>query len=197
MKSGRLSNSSPTTKSATSSSRPSGSAAILRLIPIENEFKEEHYGRIAYANEHFRRGYSGMEDRPRPHVHHVRPSRTKSSRILRAEPMNVRWKKAAARLLPILLKTWRYRYIEGVGQEIIIEFVDTCMCGDYHMTIDRGEKDALLHVPGAGLTLYEQMGMANKAARFNDGGMETLGGGPFNQRSADQAIRPAGDSLRS
>ena len=75
---------------------------------------------------------------------------------------------------------WRYRYIEGIGQEVIIEFVDTCMCGDYHMTMDRSEKDALLYTPNAGLTLYEQMGMANKSSRFN-GGLERLGTGPFNQ----------------
>ena len=34
-------------------------------------------------------------------------------------------------------ETWRYRYLEGVGQEIEIEFVDPCMCGEYHMTVDR------------------------------------------------------------
>ena len=62
---------------------------------------------------------------------------------------------------------------------MIIEFVDTCMCGDYHMTMDAVEKDALLHVPNAGLTLYEQMGMASKADRFNGGGIEKLGGGPI------------------
>ena len=51
------------------------------------------------------------------------------------------------------------------------------MCGEYHMTIDRSEKDALLHVPNAGNTLYEDMGMAKKADRFK-GGMEDLGPGP-------------------
>src|SRR5260221_2431768 len=76
---------------------------------------------------------------------------------------------------------WRYRYLEGIGQEVIIEFVDTCMCGDYHMTMDRSEKDALLYTPNAGLTMYEQMGMANKADRFTGGGMERLGTGPFSQ----------------
>ena len=50
-----------------------------------------------------------------------------------------------------------------------MEFVDTCMCGDYHLTIDPNEKDALLHTPGAGLTLYEQMGLANKADRISNG----------------------------
>src|SRR5262249_14205676 len=78
---------------------------------------------------------------------------------------------------------WRYRYIEGIGQEVIIEFVDTCMCGDYHMTMDRGEKDALLNVPGAGLTLYEQMGLANKADRCTQAGLERLGTGPMTSNS--------------
>jgi 5-hydroxyisourate hydrolase-like protein (transthyretin family) len=73
---------------------------------------------------------------------------------------------------------WRYRYIEGIGQEVIAEFVDTCMCGEYHMTMDRSEKDALLYTPNAGLTLWEQMGMSNKAARFQGGGLEKLGAGP-------------------
>jgi hypothetical protein len=45
------------------------------------------------------------------------------------------------------------------------------------MTIDRSEKDALLHVPGAGNTLYEDMHRASKADRFK-GGMEDLGPGP-------------------
>ena len=44
-------------------------------------------------------------------------------------------------------ETWHYRYLEGIGENIDIEFVDTCMCGDYHFTIDRGEKDALMHTP--------------------------------------------------
>jgi 5-hydroxyisourate hydrolase-like protein (transthyretin family) len=71
--------------------------------------------------------------------------------------------------------------LEGIGQEVIIEFVDTCMCGDYHMTIDRSEKDALLNTPNAGLTLSEQLGMTTKASRFTNGGIERLGAGPFNQ----------------
>ncbi len=81
---------------------------------------------------------------------------------------------------------WRYRYLEGIGQEVIIEFVDTCMCGDYHMTIDRSEKDALKETPNAGLTLYEQMGMASKAQRFSGGGLEQLGAGPDSSAQASK-----------
>jgi hypothetical protein len=62
---------------------------------------------------------------------------------------------------------WRYRYIEGVGTNVMIEFVDTTMSGEYHISLDPEEKDALLYVPGAGLTLSEQMGMSDKTQRFN------------------------------
>ena len=81
-------------------------------------------------------------------------------------------------------EVWRYRYLDGIGQEIEIEFVDTCGCGEYHMTIDRSEKDALAHVPNAGLTDMEAMGMANKADRFR--GVEALGKGFFNSDASTQ-----------
>ncbi len=61
---------------------------------------------------------------------------------------------------------WTYRYIEGIGNNVMIEFVDTTMSGEYHMTMDPSEKDALLYVPGAGLTMAESMGMADKTQRF-------------------------------
>jgi hypothetical protein len=63
-------------------------------------------------------------------------------------------------------ETWRWRYLEGIGENIILEFVDPSGSGEYHLTMDPSEKDALLHVPGAGLSLMEQMGMASKTDRF-------------------------------
>ena len=57
---------------------------------------------------------------------------------------------------------WRYRWIEGIGSDINIEFVDPTMTGEYRMTMDPSEKDALLYVPGAGLTMMEQMGLARQ-----------------------------------
>src|ERR1700690_170812 len=62
---------------------------------------------------------------------------------------------------------WRYRYIEGIGTDVNIEFVDTTLTNEFHMTMDPSEKDALLYVPGAGLTLSEQMGLSTKTDRFN------------------------------
>jgi hypothetical protein len=74
-------------------------------------------------------------------------------------------------------EVWHYRYLEGIGENVDLEFVDTCQCGDFHFTIDRSEKDALLRVPGAGLTEAESMGRSTKTDRFK-GGMESLGSMP-------------------
>jgi GWxTD domain-containing protein len=147
---------------------------------IENEFKEEHYRRIAYANEHFAAGIPGWKtDRGRMYIMYGPADEIEShpSGGSYERPME----EGGGSTSTYPFEDWRYRYIEGIGQEVIIEFVDTCMCGDYHMTLDRSEKDALLYTPNAGLTLYEQMGMANKTSRFTGGGLERLGVGPFNQ----------------
>jgi len=134
----------------------------------ENEYKEEHYRRIAYSNEHFPAGKPGwMTDRGRIYIVFGPPDEIDS------HPSGGEYQRpieeGGGETSTYPFETWRYRYIEGLGshgQEVQIEFVDTCMCGDYHMTIDPNEKDALLHVPGAGLTMYEQMGMMSKADRI-------------------------------
>ena len=147
---------------------------------VENEFKEEHYQRIAYANEHFPAGIPGWKtDRGRMYIMYGKPDEIESHPS--GGTYNRPMEEGGGETSTYPFETWRYRYLEGIGQEIIIEFVDTCMCGDYHMTIDRSEKDALKNVPGAGLTLYEQMGLASKADRFTNSGLEQLGAGPFNQ----------------
>ncbi len=143
----------------------------------ENEYKEEHYQRIAYSNEHFAAGVPGWKtDRGRIYIVFGKPDEIEShpSGGSYERPME----EGGGETSTFPFEQWRYRYIEGIGQEVIIEFVDTCMCGEYHMTMDRSEKDALLMTPNAGLTMWEQMGMSNKAARFNGGGLERLGVGP-------------------
>ena len=150
----------------------------------ENEYKEEHYRRIAYANEHFAAGIPGWKsDRGRIYIMYGPADEVDShpSGGSYERPME----EGGGETSTFPFEDWRYRYLEGIGQEVIVEFVDSCMCGDYHMTMDRSEKDALKMTPNAGLTLYEQMGMANKANRFN-GGMEQLGTGPD---SASQATK--------
>jgi GWxTD domain-containing protein len=152
---------------------------------VENEYKEEHYARIAYANEHFAAGIPGWKsDRGRIYIMYGKPDEIDSHPS--GGSYNRPMEEGGGETSTYPFEDWRYRYLEGVGQEIIIEFVDTCMCGDYHMTIDRSEKDALKYVPGAGLTLYEQMGLSNKADRMTGNGLEQLGSGPFNQNLQSQ-----------
>jgi GWxTD domain-containing protein len=143
----------------------------------DNEFREEHYRRIAYANEHYAAGKPGWKT-DRGHIYIAfgpadsidsHPSGGSYQR-----PMD----EGGGETSTFPFEVWHYRYLEGVGDNIDIEFVDSCMCGDYHFTIDRGEKDALLHVPGMGATQWEEMGMAKKADRFK-GGLENLGTGPM------------------
>jgi GWxTD domain-containing protein len=146
----------------------------------DNEYREEHYARIAYANEHFAAGKPGWRtDRGHIYIAYGKPDNTDShpSGGSYDRPME----EGGGNTSTFPFEIWHYRYIQGIGDNIDIEFVDTCMCGDYHMTIDRSEKDALKHTPGAGQTLYEQMGMAKQADRMS-GGLEQLGTGPMSQQ---------------
>ena len=143
----------------------------------ENEYREEHYSRIAYANEHFAAGRSGWRtDRGHIYIAYGKPDSIDShpSGGSYDRPME----EGGGNTSTFPFETWHYRYLEGIGDNIDIEFVDTCMCGDYHMTIDRSEKDALKYTPNAGLTMAEEQGQANKADRFKGGGLEQLGTGP-------------------
>src|SRR3954465_13424693 len=122
----------------------------------ENEFKEEHYRRIAYSNEHYAAGKPGWKtDRGHMYIAYGKPDSIDSHPAggTYERPMD----EGGGETTTFPFETWHYRYIEGIGDNIDIEFVATCQCGDYHMTLDRSEKDALLHVPGAGLTMFEQM----------------------------------------
>ena len=132
----------------------------------ENEFKEEHYRRIAYANEHYASGIPGWKtDRGRIYIMYGPPDEIEdhSSGGTYERPME----EGGGETSTYPFQQWRYRYIEGIGTNIIIEFVDPTMTGEFHMTMDPSEKDALLYVPNAGLTMSEQMGLSTKTDRFN------------------------------
>jgi GWxTD domain-containing protein len=147
----------------------------------DNEFREEHYRRIAYANEHFAAGKPGWKtDRGHIYISFGKPDSIDShpSGGSYQRPME----EGGGETSTFPFEVWHYRYLEGIGENIDLEFVDTCQCGDFHFTIDRSEKDALLHVPGAGQTQYEEMGQAKKADRFK-GGMESLGTGPMSSQN--------------
>ena len=131
----------------------------------DNDFKEEHYRRIAYANEHYASGIPGWKtDRGRMYIMWGPPDEVDSHPTGGTYDRPMEEGGGSTSTYP--WETWRWRYLEGIGENIILEFVDPSGSGEYHMTMDPSEKDALLHVPGAGLSLMESMGMASKADRF-------------------------------
>jgi len=143
---------------------------------IENEFKEEHYRRIAYANEHYASGIQGWRaDRGKIYIMYGPADEIESHPSGGSYERPIEEGGGTTSTFPF--ETWRYRYIEGIGSDITIEFVDPTMSGEYRMTMDPSEKDALLYVPGAGLTMYEQMGLSQKSDRFNRSDGTHLGTG--------------------
>jgi GWxTD domain-containing protein len=131
----------------------------------DNDFKEEHYRRIAYANEHYASGIPGWKtDRGRMYIMWGPPDEVESHPTGGTYDRPMEEGGGSTTTYP--WETWRWRYLEGIGENIILEFVDPSGSGEYHLTMDPSEKDALLHVPGAGLSLLESMGMASKTDRF-------------------------------
>ncbi|MDQ1409205.1 MAG: hypothetical protein QOJ41_940 [Acidobacteriaceae bacterium] len=131
----------------------------------DNEFKEEHYRRIAYANEHYASGIPGWKtDRGHMYIVWGPPDEIESHPTGGTYDRPMEEGGGSTSTYP--WETWRWRYIEGMGENVIMEFVDPTGSGEYHLTMDPSEKDALLHVPGAGLSQMEQMGLASKTDRF-------------------------------
>jgi GWxTD domain-containing protein len=132
---------------------------------IENEFKEEHYRRIAYANEHYPSGIPGWKtDRGRIYIVYGPPDEIDDHSS--GGTYNRPSEEGGGTTSTYPFQDWRYRYIDGIGNNVMIEFVDPTMSGEFRMTMDASEKDALLYVPGAGLTMMEQMGTTSKNQRF-------------------------------
>lgn len=134
---------------------------------VENTFKEEHYRRIAYTNEHFASGVPGWKtDRGKIYIMWGPPDEIEShpSGGSYDRPAN----EGGGETSTYPFEDWRYRYLEGIGNDVNIEFVDPTMTGEFRLTMDPSEKDALLYVPGAGLTQMEAMGMASKTDRFTN-----------------------------
>jgi len=131
----------------------------------DNDFKEEHYRRIAYANEHYASGIPGWKtDRGRIYIIWGAPDEIESHPTGGTYDRPMEQGGGSTTTYP--WESWRYRYLEGIQENVELEFVDPSGSGEYHLTMDPSEKDALLMVPGAGLTMMESMGLASKTDRF-------------------------------
>lgn len=132
------------------------------LSTPENEYKEEHYRRIAYANEHFAAGAPGWRtDRGRIYIIHGPPAEIEAHTMGQAydRPAN----EGGGQTVTYPFQIWRYRHLEGIGDNVEIEFVDPDGTNTFHLALTPWEKDALLMVPGAGRTTAEQLGLASRA----------------------------------
>jgi GWxTD domain-containing protein len=153
----------------------------------DNSFKEEHYRRIAYANENYTSGIPGWRtDRGRIYIMYGKPDELESHPT--GGQYNRPYNEGGGSTSTYPFEKWWYRHIDGVGDDIEIEFVDKTMSGEYRMAMNPEEKDALINVPNAGLTLAEEMGMSNKEDRayFNPGAYN-------NQNSPESAFMRAQD----
>jgi len=141
---------------------------------LENEYRDEHYERIAYANERFTSGKPGWKtDRGRIYIIHGKPDEIDAHPA--GGPYQRKFDEGGGNTSTYPFEVWTYRYIEGLGNNVEIEFVDPSLSGEYRLTIDPGEKDALTYVPGAGLTSDEEANGGNKTDRFARSDGSTLG----------------------
>lgn len=129
----------------------------------ENEFKKEHYRRIKYVNDRFAdQKIAGWKtDRGRIYIQYGPPDEIES------HPSGGAYTRPPAegggQIQTHPFEQWMYRYIDGIGKNVIIEFVDTTGTGEFHMTMDPNEKNALLFVPRAGVTVFRLLGGSGNA----------------------------------
>src|SRR5215207_7752721 len=147
----------------------------------ENEYREQYYERIAYANEHFTSGIPGWRtDRGRIYIAWGKPDSIETHPTGGAYDRPSYEGGGSTTTYPF--EVWWYRHLDNVGDGLEIEFVDPTGTGEYRLARDAHEKDALKTVPGAGLTTAEQLGLSDKGDRItglNQGGFQREQDTPF------------------
>ena len=131
-----------------------------------NEFKTEHYRRIAYSNERFHSGGipGWKSDRGRIYIALGPPTSVDRYGAGQTYYRDIDEGGGTTAVYP--MEKWYYNHVENIGSGIEIEFVDKTMTGEYRMALRPEEKDALLYMDGAGLTLFERMGLDTRAGRI-------------------------------
>jgi GWxTD domain-containing protein len=93
---------------------------------VANEMKEEHYRRIGYANQKYGTNDSlpgWKTDRGRVYITYGPADEIESH-------------PSGSAAMPYPSEQWLYRHIEGIGENVIVEFVDQARNGVYRMTFD-------------------------------------------------------------
>jgi GWxTD domain-containing protein len=129
-----------------------------------NEFKEEHYRRIAYANERYESGEPGWKtDRGRIYIIQGPPDQIEPHPT--GGPYDRPLWEGGGYTVSFPFEVWRYHHIDGVGDDVLIEFVDPGYTGEYHIARNPDEKDAFYNVPTLGLTMDEAEGFVARSDR--------------------------------
>lgn len=149
----------------------------------ENEYREQYYERIAYANEHYASGIPGYKtDRGRIYITFGKPDE------IETHPTGGQYDRPSyeggGQTTTYPFEVWFYRHLDSVGEGIEVEFVDPTGTGEYRIARNANEKDALLNVPGAGLTTAEELGLSNKGDRISG-----IGNGQNYTREQDSPFR--------
>ena len=102
-----------------------------------NPFKEEHYRRLAYANQNFAASTPGWKtDRGRIYIVYGPPDEREQhpaslSGTLPADaPPTERYP----------TDIWRYNFIQGIGRNVFFDFVDECDCGKFQLIHDPSKR---------------------------------------------------------
>lgn len=133
----------------------------------ENEFKEQYFERVAYSNEHFSSGKPGrLTDRGRIYIKFGKPDEIES------HPAGGVYERApnegGGSTSTYPFEKWFYRYLPNVKSGIELEFVDPTGSGEYRLARNPDEKDALIHIPGAGPTFAELAGLERREDRISN-----------------------------
>ncbi len=127
---------------------------------MENEYKIEHYRRIVYANEHFHAGIDGWKsDRGMIYIKFGPPDRKET--YPGGGPYARERKEGGGMTAVFPFERWEYRNLPGIGDDVVLEFVDDKGGGQYELTWDNQRKDALLLSGLMGLTQDELEQEAN------------------------------------
>jgi GWxTD domain-containing protein len=139
----------------------------------ENAYREEHYRRIAYANERFSSGVPGWKT-DRGHIYILWGAPDEIDSHAAGSTYERPPEQGGGSTTVYAFDIWRYRHLEDIGDNIELWFADPTGTGEYHLTMDPGEVDALAKVPGAGLSTAELLGLSTKAQRFSNTNGTTL-----------------------
>jgi GWxTD domain-containing protein len=133
----------------------------------ENEFKQQFYERVAYANEHFSSGKPGrLTDRGRIYIKFGKPDEVESHPT--GGGYNRPWSEGGGSTTTYPFEKWFYRYLPNIRSGIELEFVDPTGSGEYRLARNPDEKDAMIFIPGAGQTIAEMMNLESRGDRITN-----------------------------